>query len=357
MHRAKRFNKAQVFASLLAGGCLSAPAIAAIVYSGPVAIPIPDTIDGIYMNVVTGAIGNSSVAGWDINPYSSLGPGTNFNLWGVSATTWLSTGGVSTGPYVLAPLTEIGSAGTYFRPGGVTNLAPQVTLDSDANLFGFRFPNEANGGQIHHGWMRVEFGATPGIRSIVEYAYEDVAEAPIAAGDTGVPDIVWSGPVDIAIPDNLDGIYMNVVTGAIGNSSVAGWDINPYSSLGPGTNFNLWGVSATTWLSAGGVSAGPYVLAPGTEIGPAGTYFRPGGITNIAPQVTLDSADNLFGFRFPNEANGDQIHHGWMRVEFGATPGIRRIVEYAYVNEALVPIAAGDRGPPLDVIFADGFEE
>jgi hypothetical protein len=355
MQPAMRFNRAQVVASLLAGGCLSGPALAAIVYSGPVAIPIPDTLDGIYMNMVTGASGTAPVAGWDINPYSALTPATNFNLWGVNTTTWFSAGGVAAGPYVLAPGTEIGPAETYFRPGGGTNIAPQVTLDSDENLFGFQFPNEDNGGQIHHGWMRVEFGANPGIRSIVEYAYDDVAGAPIAAGDTGVPDIVWSGPVDIAIPDNLDGIYMNVVTGETGSSAVAGWDINPYSALSPGTNFNLWGVNTTTWLSAGGVIAGPYVLAPGTEIGPAGTYFRPGGGTNIAPQVNLSSDENLFGFQFPNEDNGGAIHHGWMRVEFGANPGVRRIVEYAYAIEALTPIAAGETGQ-VDEIFANGFE-
>ncbi|HRQ63988.1 MAG TPA: hypothetical protein PKZ76_03855 [Xanthomonadaceae bacterium] len=189
MQQSTRHIKAQILASLLAGSCLSGQAFAAIVHSGPVDIPIPDNLDGIYMNVVTGATGTSAgaVAGWDINPYSATGPGTHFNLWGATTTTWLSTGGVIAGPYNLAPGTEIGPpVENYFRPGGGTNLAAQMNLSSDENLLGFRFTNE-NTGQIHYGWVRVAFGATIGVRSIVEYAYEDEIGQPIAAGDTGEP--------------------------------------------------------------------------------------------------------------------------------------------------------------------------
>lgn len=151
--------------------------------------------------------------------------------------------------------------------------------------------------------------------------------------------IVHSGAVNIVIPDNIDGVYLNVVSGATGTTggSVAGWDVNPYTA-GVGT-FNLWGATTTTWLSTSGVIGGPYNLADGTSIGPGGAFFRPGGGTDIAPQMNLNSSNNLLGFQFTNE-NGGGTHYGWMRVEFGQSAGIRSIVEYAYEDVAGTAIGA-----------------
>jgi len=168
-----------------------------------------------------------------------------------------------------------------------------------------------------------------------------VAAAAAAAGGIATSasaSIIYSGPVNIAIPNNIDGVYMNVVTGATGTSggSVPGWDINPYSATAG--NFNLWGPTVNTWYAI----AGQYNLAEGTLIeGPASSFFRPGGGTNLAPQMNLNSADNLLGFRFVNEANGNQVHFGWIRLQFGATAGERAIVEYAYSEVAGVGILAG----------------
>lgn len=157
-------------------------------------------------------------------------------------------------------------------------------------------------------------------------------------------EIVWSGPVNIAIPDNIDGVYMNVVTGATGTSggAVAGWDINPYTA-GPGL-FNLWGPTANTWYNPQGVITGNYNLPEGTPIsGPAAAFFRPGGGATpvVGAQMNLNSDQNLLGFRFVNEANANQVHFGWARLQFGATVGARSIVEYAYENVADTAIGAG----------------
>ena len=70
--------RAHIAACLLLGAGVCGNAHGAIVYSGPVNIPIPDTADGLYVNVVTGANGLTAVAGWDINPYSALAG--QFNL-------------------------------------------------------------------------------------------------------------------------------------------------------------------------------------------------------------------------------------------------------------------------------------
>ena len=153
--------------------------------------------------------------------------------------------------------------------------------------------------------------------------------------------IVSSGPVNIVIPDNIDGIYMNVVTGATGTTgAVAGWDINPYSAAVG--QFNLWGPTTTTWFSAGGVVGGPYNLPAATAIGGPDTgFFRPGGSVNVGLEFALNSSNNLFGFRFVNEANASLVHFGWIRIAAGATAGERAIVEYAYESEAGVSIGAG----------------
>jgi hypothetical protein len=172
------------FVAVAAAGVAGVAAVntadAAIVHSGVV------NIDGVYLNVVTGANGAVAPAGYDINPYSALAG--QFNLWGPSANTWLSTGGVIAGPYNLAPGTPIvGAAAAFFRPGGGTNVGLEMNLNSSNNLLGFRFANEANGGQFHFGWVRFSFGATAGQRTIVEYAYEDVAETAIPAGAVPAP--------------------------------------------------------------------------------------------------------------------------------------------------------------------------
>jgi len=176
----RRFGLA---AGAVALSLMSASSMAAIVYSGPVNIPIPDTIDGIYMNVITGAFGPTAPAGYDINPYSAL-PG-QFNLWGPTTQVWLSSGGVIAGPYNLPVGFSVGGAATnFFRPGGGTNLAAQLNLNSDQNYLGFRFTNEDTAA-INFGWLQLQVGADAGTRAIIGYAYEDTGQ-PIPVGTVPV---------------------------------------------------------------------------------------------------------------------------------------------------------------------------
>ena len=138
--------------------------------------------------------------------------------------------------------------------------------------------------------------------------------------------VVSSGPVSIAVPDDIDGVYLNMVTGAFGAVPPVGYDINPYSAFAG--QFNLWGATTTTWLATSGVVAGPYPIAPGTSISAAGLFFRPGGGTNVGTQVTLN-ATNLFGVQFLNE--GPAItNYGWVAMTFGASAGVRTITGWAY---------------------------
>lgn len=140
-------------------------------------------------------------------------------------------------------------------------------------------------------------------------------------------ELIYSGPVSIAVPDNIDGVYVDLVTGATGTSGFPGYDINPYTA-GPGL-FNLWGATSTTWYSPSGFIGGPYPLAEGTDIGPApGSYFRPGGGTNVGDQVSLGAA-NLFGVQFTNESTGT-TNYAWVEITFGGSASDRTITGWAY---------------------------
>jgi hypothetical protein len=151
--------------------------------------------------------------------------------------------------------------------------------------------------------------------------------------------IVYSGPVSIAIPDDFDGIYFNLVTGAGGSAPMADWDINPYTAAFSPDGFHLWGATTQTWFSSSGSISGPYPLAAGTSIGGAATaFFRPGGGTNVGSQVTLN-APNLFGVRFTNEAAGNAINFAWIEITFGDTASQRAITGWAYDSSGAAIVA------------------
>jgi hypothetical protein len=178
----------------LAGAALAAPSVAdaTIVWSGPVAITIPSTTAGVYLNVVTGVnnVSPGAVPGWDVNPWSS----TSLNTF----TPTPSPGGL--GSYVgtgttyfnLAFGTAISAASTYGSTGTNTVAAgTPLNLNSSNNLIGFRFINEAAGGATMYGWMRISLtsSASSQPRLIVEYAYEDTG-GPILAGAIPEPSTV-----------------------------------------------------------------------------------------------------------------------------------------------------------------------
>ena len=163
-------------------------------------------------------------------------------------------------------------------------------------------------------------------------------------------DLVDSGIVNIVIPDDFVGIYMNLVTGQVGSSDAgtAGWDINPYTAGSSPNGFHLWSPTAS-WFSSSGVAGGPYPTALGTFVDPAGAYFTPGGNTNVGAQVTLNAA-NYFGVRFNNEALS-ATNFGWLEITFGATASDRAITRYVYENSgAGITIGAVPEPTSLSVL-------
>lgn len=47
------------------------------------------------------------------------------------------------------------------------------------------------------------------------------------AGESGAA-INYSGPMDLVISDDFDGVYLNLTTEETANSPFAGWDINAF---------------------------------------------------------------------------------------------------------------------------------
>ena len=133
---------------------------AAVVWSGIVNIPIQQTTNGLYINIVTGQInepGNTaggSVPGWDLNPYS-----TGATWYGFGNANWGFVGAGTTLGQLTAGVTVDGTnatlTGSAATPAGWPTAAPGAYL-------GFRFFNEV-AAQVQYGWARYikHTGASP----------------------------------------------------------------------------------------------------------------------------------------------------------------------------------------------------
>ena len=168
----------------------------------------------------------------------------------------------------------------------------------------------------------------------------------LADADAAV--VHWQN-ANLLIPNNIDGLYINVETQATGSagSVVAGWDINPYSATSL-TWFNATGTGMMRFPGATTGSAGN--LAQGTVIGGAGvtnngfaTSFGSGAVTvGSAPGNWQLNASNYFGFRFKGADGGTK--YGWGRFVIGASisGADRMIAEIAYESSgASIVVGAG----------------
>ena len=180
----KRLNVA-MFVGAAAVFAAAPSAHADVIYTNLSATPlsITNSIDGVYLNVVTGVSGSSGAAGWDINPYNNNAGLTFYGAAtpsGIMATGTPGTGAVATALTAGALISSAGqfnqfqTQGTAFQPGGM-------------NYLGFRFQNESTGAQ-NYGWLLISSSAGTGTglgfpASILGYAYENTG-ASILAGQT-----------------------------------------------------------------------------------------------------------------------------------------------------------------------------
>ena len=165
-----------------AGAALAAPAMspgakAAVVYSGPVSIAVPNTFGGIYLDLVTDASSTSPISGYDVNPYGS--GGLSFYLPSGS-------GGVTqdgTNLTVLSSFDYIGPLSTFLT--GIP-ADPGFRAGETSGYLGLEFLNETTGA-TDYGWVRINTTGTTGFpATITGFAYDNTGAA-IFAGAVPEP--------------------------------------------------------------------------------------------------------------------------------------------------------------------------
>jgi len=180
--------------------------------------------------------------------------------------------------------------------------------------------------------------------------------AAIALSTSGAEaQVVWNN-VNIAIPATIDGLYVNVETGAtttLPGNNLPGWDINPYGTSttaislfwSTGSNGLSQGVKLNT--VAGGAGSFVGSLPYGYTIGPSlvGGSYGTGGtnFTTTDPGKWLYNADNYFGFKF-TAADG-LIHYGYGKIQVGANAASRFLTGFGYQVTPGAPINVGDGDP------------
>lgn len=160
-------------------------------------------------------------------------------------------------------------------------------------------------------------------------------------------DVVYSGVVNITVPFNIDGTYLNVETGAYSSTaaSVPGWDVNPYGTST--TAVSLFAATGTGYMRnpGAGTTTARTNLDADTSID-AASFFYGGSSATIGTLVGqwAANASGIFGFKFVG-ADG-LVHYGWVRMSIGANASTRIIVDYAYDNIAATGVRAGAAGGP-----------
>ena len=183
-----RYGKIYALAAFaIASATLTSSAAYAAVVCGPSAVSIPQTLDGVYFNIVTGTGGpvGSGVPGWDFNMY--LTGGALYFYWPTTPAN--SAGGLAVGSVyqALSAGAVIDASGTYAVAsggGGAANFVNWQTTNTGKYL-GVRFYNESTSA-INYGWLQLDTGASGGFPATINsYCYEDNGGA-ITAGTTPV---------------------------------------------------------------------------------------------------------------------------------------------------------------------------
>ncbi len=140
--------------------------------------------------------------------------------------------------------------------------------------------------------------------------------------------VVVTNSFNMAVPQTLQGFYLNFLTGAAPTAPATGWDFNPYSN--GGTLAFYW--NPTPAASNGGVGSGTTYsdLTLGSMVSSASTFIAN---TGTAATVNLRSTGTHYvGFRFFNEATS-AINYGYAVFSLVGTTGFpATLVSYSYEN-------------------------
>jgi MYXO-CTERM domain-containing protein len=171
------------------------------------------------------------------------------------------------------------------------------------------------------------------------------AAAALVVGSANAAIVTWN--LNLVIPNNIDGAYINIVaqTSGAAGSATAGWDINPY---GPNTMNFFASSTAPNPLSTyvrTQATGGPSSLAGGTVIGASSVFANSTAAvitsTGVGSNGWTLNATNYFGFRFWNESTS-AINYGYGAMQVGATAGTRTLlfIEYGNAGESVTVVPA-----------------
>jgi hypothetical protein len=124
-----------------------------ITFSNP--IPVPNTFNGVYINLLTGANATTTAAvpGWDFGPWGS----SNTLSFFFPSTPTASSGavaGTTTGPYLDLPAGSVIGAGSTFS-ASASNTQTTAFQSTGTHTMGFRFFNE-NTAAINYGYLTMD---------------------------------------------------------------------------------------------------------------------------------------------------------------------------------------------------------
>ena len=166
---------------------------------------------------------------------------------------------------------------------------------------------------------------------LAAYAAAGVALAAPALTPTAKADIVYSGPLTIAVPMTLDGVYIDFVTGATSTTSITGYDLNPYGTA----TLSVYSPSGSGVVGVSG--SGPTALAVGTTISSSSTFLT----SAVAAPAFQTIGTEFMGVKFRNDTTLG-IDYGWVEFVTTSTTGFpATIIGYAYNNTTGGAIAAG----------------
>jgi PEP-CTERM motif len=151
------------------------------------------------------------------------------------------------------------------------------------------------------------------------------------------------------VPYNIDGFYINLVTGATATAGFAGYDINPYFSGSGGAGALFRFLTPATGGTVGSTVATP--LAVGATVGPASTFAS--GVVNAN---SATPGISYFGLRFANEGTG-VTNYGYLAVEQLANPpvaGSVRVLAYAYDDAGLALTVSAVPEPSAALLMLGG---
>jgi len=161
--------------------------------------------------------------------------------------------------------------------------------------------------------------------------------------------IIHSTASNLAVPNDLNGLYINVVSGASAGNTVAGWDINPFTQSGNSLNWFV-GSSGTRMAFYTGLPNAVGNLDIGNVVGPSASFAANNNILSSvfgasAGQWDLN-ATNYFGFQFTGDDS--LLHYAWGSMIVGANSGVRSIGDIYYESATNTAITVGDTGstPP-----------